>query len=50
MTSDDNPYPSVIMWVEMDSNHRRLMPTDLQSARFNHLPTYPDRLSNAMKA
>ncbi len=25
----------------MDSNHRTPKRTDLQSARFNHLPTYP---------
>ena len=28
-------------WAGTDSNRRRRKPTDLQSARFNHLPTYP---------
>ena len=30
-----------IKWAGTDSNRRRRKPTDLQSARFNHLPTYP---------
>ena len=30
-----------LKWAGTDSNRRRRQPTDLQSARFNHLPTYP---------
>ena len=28
-------------WAGTDSNRRSREATDLQSARFNHLPTYP---------
>ena len=31
------------LWAGTDSNRRSRKATDLQSARFNHLPTYPKR-------
>ena len=32
------------MWVEMDSNHRRRKPADLQSAPFGHSGIHPKML------
>ena len=34
-------YPDGFLWAGRDSNPRSPKATDLQSARFNHLPTYP---------
>ncbi len=31
----------LLKWAGTDSNRRSRKATDLQSARFNHLPTYP---------
>ena len=31
----------LFLWAGTDSNRRSRKATDLQSARFNHLPTYP---------
>ena len=36
-----------ILWAGTDSNCRSREATDLQSARFNHLPTYPCLFSDA---
>ena len=33
--------PQILLWAGTDSNCRSREATDLQSARFNHLPTYP---------
>lgn len=35
------------LWAGTDSNCRSREATDLQSARFNHLPTYPCLFSDA---
>ena len=32
----------VVEWVEMDSNHRRHKPADLQSAPFGHSGIHPN--------
>ena len=34
-------YTFDVLWAGTDSNRRSRKATDLQSARFNHLPTYP---------
>ena len=42
-------YFRIFKWAGTDSNRRRRKPTDLQSARFNHLPTYPTCLIGGAK-
>ena len=40
----ENPLPLSVFereWAEMDSNHRRRKPADLQSAPFGHFGIYP---------
>ena len=39
--------PQILLWAGTDSNCRSREATDLQSARFNHLPTYPCLFSDA---
>ena len=34
---------AILKWVEMDSNHRRRKPADLQSAPFGHSGIHPVR-------
>lgn len=37
-------YPSFFLWAGRDLNPRSREATDLQSARFDHLPTYPFKI------
>ena len=41
-TAPAEPAPSGGQWVREDSNLRRRMPADLQSAPFGHLGTHPE--------
>ena len=43
-------YVSILFlkWAGTDSNRRSREATDLQSARFNHLPTYPVHLQGGL--
>ena len=34
----------IVVWEEMDSNHRRYKPADLQSAPFGHSGIFPRRI------
>ena len=45
----DSFYRVLYLWVEMDSNHRRRKPADLQSAPFGHSGIHPYALGIGCK-